>query len=175
MTVALRIAGLMLAACVAWAQPRAVEVFGQAGYGRANDDEGSVGTGATYGGALTVPWTPRWALDVAVQHIRTTRQTAPAFSFGTRRTLVNPGIQYRRGSERAYGFAGFGAGAAIQEAFFRQDGRETTSSDTGLTLHTRAGFVVAPAGRFLVRTDVYLSFRYVAPDVGVKIGVGYRF
>ena len=169
------VAALTLAACAAWRQPKAVEVFGQVGYGRANDDEGSVGSGALYGGALTVPWTSHWAVDVAIHHIRTTRATAPTWSFGTRRTLLSPAIQYRRGDEHAYGFVGFGAGAAFQEAFFRQEGRETASSDTGLTLHTQAGFVAAPAGRFLLRADLYLVFRYVAPDIGVRIGLGYRF
>jgi hypothetical protein len=170
-----RIALLLLAACAAWAQPRAVEVFGQVGYGRANDDEGSVGSGAVFGGALTVPWTSRWAEDIAIQHQRTTRSPSPDFSFGTRRTLVSPALQYRRGSERSYGFVGFGAGVAIAEAFFRQRGQESASSNTGMTPHMRGGFVAAPAGRLLLRAEVYAAFRYVAPDVGVKLGVGYRF
>ncbi len=170
-----RILCLLVLACAVWAQPHAVEVFGQIGYGRANDDEGSVGSGVTYGGALTVPFKPRWAVDIDVQHLRTERSPSPDFSFGTRCTLVSPALQYRRGSERTYGFVGFGAGAALAEAFYRERGREFTSSANKMTFHARVGFVVAPTGRFLVRTDLYTAFRYVSPDVGLKVGVGYRF
>lgn len=38
----------LVGACGAWAQPRAIEVFRQPGYGRASDGEGSAGSGPLF-------------------------------------------------------------------------------------------------------------------------------
>ncbi|GEM_PF-3282492 len=157
------------------AQPRSIEVFGMAGYGHANDDEGSLGNGPVYSGALTLPFLSRLALDLDIMHNRTKRTTA-LIELRTQRTTFNPGLQFRWGGERTYGFAGLGAGYSTEERSVDFEGHGiTTYHDSGLTLHTRGGLVTAFTPRLLLRTEVYLSFRYVAPDVGVKAGVGYRF
>ncbi len=156
------------------AQPRRPEVFGTIGYGVAHDDEGSVGNGAVYGGAVHVPFAHRWAADVEIQHIRTRRQPAADFAFGTRRTLLSPAIVYRRGSDGLYWFGGAGIGARIETSFFEGPTGRFEGSGHGWTIPLRTGFV-ASAGRLLVRAELFAIPSFLAPDTGVEIGLGYRF
>jgi len=164
----------LLFAVMAAAQPRSVEVFGQAGYGNVYGDEGSNGSGPVYSGALTLPFASRWAVDLDVMYNTTKRDSGP-FEFGSRRTTFSPGLQYRRGGERTYGFVAFGAGVATEQTYFEENSQRLTANDTGMTLHTRGGFVTTLKERLLLRAEVYMSFRFVAPDIGVKAGIGYRF
>jgi hypothetical protein len=172
----LRLASLLSLALPLWCQPKAVEVFGQIGYGNAQGDDGSLGRGALYGGALTLPLSPRWAVDVDVQYSRTTYDARAGNTFGTRRTPVSPAILYRRGSDRVYWFVGGGLGGRIDHMYNRFPGQpEHTRDDNGSTLPARTGFVASVTHHLVLRADAYLVVTHAAPDAGVKIGIGYRF
>ncbi|MCX6638554.1 MAG: hypothetical protein NT090_26160 [Acidobacteria bacterium] len=173
---ALRIAGLLFLALPLWCQPKAVEVFGQIGYGNAYEDDGSLGSGIVYGGAVTLPLSPRWAVDLDVQHNRTTYDASTEYTFGTRRTLVSPAILYRRGSDRVYWFAGGGFGGRIDHMYGRNPGQPAYRvSEDGTTIPVRTGVVGGVTKHLLVRADLYFVFACLAPDAGVKLGIGYRF
>jgi hypothetical protein len=172
----LRIAGLLFLALPLWCQPKAVEVFGQIGYGNAQGDDGSLGAGVVYGGAVTLPLSSRWAVDLDVQHTRTTNDVLAGYTFGTRRTLVSPAILYRRGSDRVYWFAGGGFGGRIDDMYDREPGRpEFRRSENGTAIPVRTGVVGGLTKHLLVRADLYVVVAHVAPDAGVKLGIGYRF
>jgi len=173
---ALRIAGLLFLASPLWCQPKAVEVFGQIGYGKAWDDDGSLGAGVVYGGTVTLPLSPRWAVDLDVQHNRTAYHASAGHTFGTRRTLVSPAILYRRGSDRVYWFAGGGFGGRIDHIYERWTGRpEFRVSGYRTAIPVRTGVVGGVTKHLLLRADLYFVVGHVAPDAGVKLGIGYRF
>ncbi len=166
---------LLLLALPLPAQSRRPEVFGNIGYGVVYEDEGSLGHGAVYGGAVHVPFARRWAADVEIQHVRTRRQTGGGeFAFGTRRTLLSPAILYRRGTDGLYWFGGGGIGARVETGFYEDSGSRFENRRRGWTIPLRTGFV-ASAGRLLVRAELFAVESYVAPDIGVQIGLGYRF
>ena len=147
----------------AFAQPRSPEVFGQVGLARAAGDEGSLGIGPSFGGALMVPFVPKLGFDLDVQAARTRRDVSAGFELKADQTLVNPAIVYRRGNERAYFFAGGGVGYV------------SGGEECGATLIGKFGVVAAPGKRFLLRADFLWSQQFVLPHVGVRLGVGYRF
>lgn len=178
---------LILLAASALAQPRAVEVFGQVGRSRFGGDEGSLGSATTFGAGAVLPLTSRWAVDVDLQTGSRDNDNQPLDQyFSIRRTLLNPAIVRRWGTERLYGFAGAGIGLQV-------DSRESTwrvysgnppvqtgigrseTTDSAATLIGKMGIVAAPAGPLLIRGDLLLVWRYVQPTVGIRIGVGYRF
>jgi hypothetical protein len=172
----LRIAGLLFLALPLWCQPKAVEVFGQIGYGKPGDDDISLGAGVVYGGAVTLPLSPRWAVDLDVQHSRTTYDASAGHTFGTRRTLVSPAILYRRGSGRVYWFAGGGFGGRIDHMYGRNPGwPEFRRSGNGTASPVRTGVVGGVTKHLLLRADLYFVFACLVPDAGVKLGIGYRF
>lgn len=152
---------LLLAAVAAAANPPA-EVFGLAGYGRVNGDEGSLGNGVAAGGALTVPFARHWAVDVVVNHLRSERTVGP-FKLAGRSTHVSPGIQYRWGERSFYGFASFGIGLSA------------ATEGNGHHFHGRLGLVKALSEHVAFRAEFFTVWRYVAPDVGAQAGIGYRF
>ncbi|MBI4874007.1 MAG: hypothetical protein HY822_05165 [Acidobacteria bacterium] len=159
-----------------WCQPRAPEAFGQIGYGMAEADDGSLGKGVVFGGALTVPFAARWAVDIDVHHQRAARNSKTGNTFGVRRTLAIPAILYRRGSNRLYWFGGGGAGGRLDRMFDRMPNQpEFKTSQNGVAYGGRTGVVAAATDRLLARVDFYWVHTHVAPDVGVKIGIGYRF
>ncbi len=165
----------VIAVClVAPAQPRRPEVFGLAGAAHLSEDEGSLGNGPVFGGALTLPFARRWAVDLELTHFRSSRDES-GLSYGGNRTHFAPALQYRGGGGRSYGFAAFGAGVAASETRTETGAARYSYRDTGLTLHARTGFVAAVSERWLIRADAFLAFRYVLPDIGVRAGVGYRF
>lgn len=165
---------LFLLSIPAAAQPRRPEVFGFAGAAHLSEDEGSLGNGPVFGGAVTLPFARRWAVDLDLTHFLTEREET-SFRFGGNRTHFAPALQFRGGGRRSYGFAAFGAGVAVSETWSEAPAGRFTTRDTGLTLHGRAGFVAAMTERWLFRADVFLAFRFAAPDFGVRAGVGYRF
>ena len=156
------------------AQPRQVEIFGMAGAARVSGDEGSLGSGVAFGGAVTLPFSARWAIDLDLMHGRADRDEAQ-IAFRTRRTYVSPALQYRRGNGRLYGFAAAGAGFAKTTGDTDLPERTISASDSGLTWHGRGGIVAGLTGRLLLRAEVFTIFRYVSPDVGVRAGLGFRF
>jgi hypothetical protein len=174
--------GVLAVSC--HAQPTAVELFGHVGVTRTGDDEGSLGPAVAVGGALMVPLRPRWAIDVDVQAARRSDDNFAGNQFRLRRIMFSPAIVYRRGSERVYGFVGGGAGGQFDEtritgvrepvagSQFAFTSENTTS---GLTLHGKGGLVAQIFTNFLIRADGFVAFRYVLPDAGVRIGIGYRF
>jgi hypothetical protein len=170
------IAGLLFFALPLWCQPKAVEVFGQIGYGNAQGDDGSFGSGIVYGGTVTLPLSSRWAVDLDAQHTRTTYDVRAGQTFGTRRTLVSPAILYRRGSDRVYWFAGGGLGGRIDQMYDRGPGQpERRVSENGTAISVRTGVVGGVTKHLLVRADLYFVVAHVAPDAGAKVGIGYRF
>lgn len=169
---------LCIAMMPASAQPKRPEVFGLAGFARAVDDEGSLGTGLATGGAVTLPFARRWAIDLDVNHLRTNRDVGQGFKLQGRRTHITPAVQYRRGNEeRVYGFVSFGIGATVARDggnFIVSRPLETT---TGPHFQGKGGFVTVLNGRVLLRAEMFtiFSFQHLSPDLGARVGVGYRF
>lgn len=165
------------------AQPRRPEIFGQIGRIRVGGDEGSLGSGTSFGGAVMIPITARWAADIDLQTVRTKSEVSTGEGFSQRTTLLAPAIVRRFGTTRFYGFAGGGIGGQFEQTesrFFAgnpSDLRLVTQSysDSGAVLLGKLGFVAAVSERLLIRADLALNFRYVLPSVGARIGVGYRF
>lgn len=175
----------LLLGAAAFAQPRGVDVFANIGYIHLMEDEGTLGNAATYGGSAIFGFSRRFAADFDVMTAHHSRPY-PEGSFRVRRTIVAPALLARWGGERAYGFAGGGAGAQIDavESFFQSYSGmpplptgivHTERTDTGLALNVKSGFVAAIAKRLVVRGDVVVVWRYVAPSIAVRGGVGYRF
>lgn len=173
------------------AQPRALEVYGQAGVLGGGGDESWAGRAATWGGAVTVPLVRKLAIDLDAQAARFVRESGPTY-FRTRRWLISPALLYRFGSERLYGFAGGGIGAelnrsvTIESSFlpgYQPPGWQqispgvwkTTHSSRDRTVHARGGFVVSPVRHLVIRVDVHAGWVNVLPNLGVKLGLGYRF
>jgi hypothetical protein len=171
---------LLCAAATALADPpRAVELFGTYGVMRGGGDEGSPGSASTWGGAATIPFTNRWALDVQAL----TSQLSDRPDYRLRRVLLSPALQYRRGSERAFWFIAAGPGLQRDrtrgeyQVYDAAGASRTISYDrvnAGLTLHWRTGAVFQPAPRLLLRTEFYWANRYVLPNVGVAVSLGIR-
>lgn len=178
----MRIRFLLLLATVSVAQaepPRNVELFGTVGALRGGGDEGSNGSGAMYGGAATIPFAKRWAVDVQAFTSKLSART----DYRLRRVMLSPAVQYRRGDERAYWFLAFGPGVetdSVEGTFQSFDsagvGRDVSFRDTvsGMTLHWRTGGVFEPTRRLLIRGEFFWANRYVLPSVGVAISVGVR-
>lgn len=181
----MRLAVILLASIPALAQPVRPEIYGQVGVLRLAGDEGSLGSGVAYGGAVVLPFHRRWALDIDVITARATEDRPAPDLFTERRTLVLPSVIARWGNERIYGYAGGGAG--LQSESSRVRGRiftsptdpgsvfERESTVHGVTLHGKTGFVYSPAPHLVLRADLTLAWRYVLPSVGFKLGLGYRF
>jgi hypothetical protein len=159
--------------------PRHIELFGTVGAVRGGGDEGSPGSGGAYGGAATIPFAARWAVDVQAL----TSQLSDRPDFRLRRVLVSPGLQYRRGNDRALWYVAFGAGLQRDRSSetyqgFDQTGESRTimfgESTADLTLHWRTGAVFQAPRRLLVRGEFFWVNRYVQPNVGVAISLGVR-
>jgi hypothetical protein len=159
--------------------PHAVELFGTFGAMRGGGDEGSAGSGGAYGAAATIPFAARWALDV--QALASRLSDRPEFR--VRRVLFSPGLQYRRGNDRALWFIAFGPGLqrdrtrGTYQVFGSAGESRTVSFDetpAGLTLHWRTGAVFQPAPRVLVRGEFFWVNRYVLPNLGAAISLGVR-
>ncbi|MFB3777896.1 MAG: hypothetical protein ACE141_09795 [Bryobacteraceae bacterium] len=171
---------LVLAGVTAFGQsPRAVELFGTFGAMRGGGDEGSEGSGGLYGGAATVPFAARWAVDVQAL----TSRLSDSPSFRLRRVLFSPGLQYRRGNGSALWFVAFGPGlerdrtSGAYHVYDSAGGARTVRFDesrAGLTLHWRTGAVFQPTSRLLVRGEFFWVNRYVLPSIGAAISVGVR-
>jgi hypothetical protein len=171
---------LMLAAAPAFCEPPSrIELFGSFGSMRGGGDEGSQGSAAAYGGAVTIPFTARWAIDVQTL----TSRFAEGPDYRVRRLLLSPGVQYRRGSDRAHWFISLGPGIQRDRSrgtYLLYDASGVArpvsfnGTDSGRTLHWRTGAVICPASRALVRMEVYWVNRYVLPNVGALVSVGLR-
>lgn len=168
------LAWTLLTMTCALAQPKRPEVFGQIGVFRDGGDEGSLGTGVSVGGSAMIPFAERWAADIAV-HSFQTDLTIGADSTTLRSILFLPAVAYRRGSEKAYFFIGGGVGAEQARSRFRASGQAFGFTSNGMLVHWRTGFVANPARQVLIRFDLIMAHRYVLPNVGATIGVGYRF
>lgn len=159
--------------------PRGIELFGTFGAMRGGGDEGSEGSGAVYGGAATLPFTSRWAVDV--QALTSPLSSRPDFRL--RRVLLSPGLQYRRGNDRAYWFLAFGPGwqrdrtRGMYQVLDTTGGSRTVpieSTQSGVTLHWRTGAVFQPVRRLLVRGEFLWANRHVLPNLGVAVSLGIR-
>ena len=159
--------------------PRQVEAFATVGLSRLAGDESSEGNGAAFGGAVTIPFASRWAVDVQAL----TASVNNYANYNVRYTFLSPAIQYRRGDENAYWFIAGGPGLVAERtsgSYQLQEpgGTRTVSferSDNKLTLHWRTGAVFRPTGRLLIRGEFFWASRYVLPTVGAAVSVGYRF
>ncbi len=192
MKVLLWCTAVALAAGPGFAQPKAVELYLTGGFLKGGGDESSVGSAPCWGGALTVPLTRRLAVDIGAQNARIARERPPSTYYRVRRWVVSPALLYRFGNARVYGFVGGGVGAEVNrsvtiEGNFLPDYRpvgweeigpgvwKTSNASRRNTFHVRGGFVAAPARHWVVRVDLDAAWAYVLPNVGVKVGLGYRF
>ena len=173
---------------------RAPEAFVHIGGFRAGSDEGKIGNGISYGGALTLPFSPRLAVDLDIQTARVINMRSPDNFYTTRRTLIVPSLLYRFGLERVYGFLGGGIGAELERSVYREDKFrpefrpvdqplpagwhevrpgvfELNQSDVGRITSFRGGVAAFPIPRLGLRGDVYMAGWHL----GARIGIGYRF
>lgn len=170
----------LLSSGIAFAQPQSVEVFGLGGAMRAGGDEGSNGSAAVYGGAVMLPLRPNLALDIDLQTGRTNQENG-GFSNRNRMTMINPALLWRKGSAKAYFFAGGGIGAQFEQVRFRGPAApgpgifQGGESSNGMTLHGRLGVVAALRSRILMRAEFCWVHRYVLPNLTFRAGIGYRF
>jgi len=166
---------MALTAMAALGQSTRPEVFGQFGVTRIGEDEGSVGSGPTFGGAVTVPFARRWAVDVAVNTTTAERQIGGS-NLESSSTFLLPAVVYRRGTEKAHFFIGGGPGVEFTNRRLEEISRRVfDTNDHGGLLHWRTGFVASVSSRVLVRFDVLLAHRFVLPSIGATGGIGYRF
>lgn len=177
---------LSLGSIVSAELPRSVEVSAQVAALRLAGDEGSLGNAAAYGASVTVPLTPKWAVDVSFLTSRLDPWEDPTHYHAVRRTLLSPAIVRRFGNPRVYGFAGAGIGLESDATHIRwpyfsgdpplQQGiSESKYRNNGATLVVKGGVVWNPVSRLLVRGDIEAACRYVLPSVGARIGIGWRF
>jgi hypothetical protein len=169
--------GLLLLPLLLAEPPRRPEAFLNYGVLKWAGDEGWLGTSGGWGATAVLPLTPRLAVDIDVLTARRTEEVDPV---RRRRTLISPHLLYRFGAQRLYGYAGAGLGAQIDSFRGRvlvgsPMEREVEGRGAGRTIGVAGGFVANPAGPVLIRVGFYAAFRYVVPNSGVKIGVGYRF
>ncbi len=136
---------LLWPATPASSQPRDVELFGSVGAMRGGGDEGSLGSGVAYGGAATIPFADHWAVDLQALGAR----FGDNVNFRLRRVLISPGLQYRRGGDRALWFVAFGPGLQWDRRL------RTDHTQSALTLHWRTGVVARPVSRLLVRGEFF--------------------
>ncbi len=135
------------------------------------------GNGPVFGGAVTLPFARRWAVDLDLTHFRTEREES-GFRFGGNRTHFAPALQFRSGSggQRSYGFAAFGAGVAASGTW-----SETRRFACLLSRHGASRFPLAPAfvaaitGRWLLQRRHLPRLPLRRAEFGVRAGVGYRF
>ena len=178
---------------------RAPEVVVHFGAFRAGSDEGPIGTGASYGGGITLPITRRIAVAVDVQTSRVFRTTGrPNDWYRTQRSLLIPSVLYRFGHEAVYGYVGGGLGTEFDSSTYHTDIRsqprgpggtlpvstgqgwreiepgvfELTQSEAGRPpVSVQGGFAAFPLRRLGLRGDVFMAGWHL----GARIGVAYRF
>ncbi len=165
--------------------PKAVEAVGHFGVLRHAGDESSLGSSPAWGGTVTLPFARRWAVDVDATAGHLDNYDSDGIGYENRRTLLTAHLQYRRGSEKVYGFVGIGTGLqwSEQEGRFRYqqyptDPRTATYRDPEndfAPLGYKAGVVVNPKSRLLIRGEVFLQHAYALPNVMARIGIGWRF
>ena len=172
-------------------QPVRPEVFGYVGRVRAAADEGPLGSGVLWGGDVIVPIGHRLGIGIDAGTAKTGRSFSGG-DFQLRRTFVGFSLLGRWGLERTYAFAGAGGGFEHSNSAstignlapgFRPPNAEEVSpgvfrfrsSETSPSLVGRAGVVHAIRGNLLLRFDLLWSQRYVLPNIGGRVGLGYRF
>lgn len=172
---------LIAAVCPLIAQPRRVDAFGQFGWMRWAGDEGSLGNAAAYGGAVMIPVTRRWAVDVDLLTSVQKTDFEPGQYFRTRRTTLSPALVARWGTDRVYGFIGGGVGNQWDAIQFRRDpivgipqSFDRTDSNF-LYLLGKGGVVAVVTNRLLFRADLMLNFPFVMPNTIFRVGAGWRF
>jgi hypothetical protein len=144
-----------------------------AGVAHLQQDEGSPGNGGVFAGALTVPSARRWAVDLDVSHLRTSKDFRGTPTGGSH-THFAPALHFRSSGAREYGFAALDAGIIVSNLWLGSGAARASQTGSGPNVHGRAGFVVPVAGRWLFRADGFAAFRYAAPHAGVRAGFGYR-
>ncbi len=183
----MRLLIVLLVSGAAVAQPpRRIEVYGNIGRAHLAEDEGSLG-GATAAGAIMVaPITARFAIEADLQTASASREFLHEDRTTSRQSFLNGALVRRWGTGRIYGLMGGGAGVQWERTTSVgrvytgnppvETGRtEVTTHDTGATLHGKVGLVVAPVSGLVLRTDFIVSFRFVSPTFGARIGAGWRF
>jgi len=143
---------------------------------------------------LTLPFSPRLAVDLDIQTARVISMRSPDNFYMTRRTLIVPSLLYRFGLERVYGFLGGGIGAELERSVYREDKFrpefrpvdqplpagwhevrpgvfELNQSDVGRITSFRGGVAAFPIPRLGLRGDVYMAGWHL----GARIRIGYRF
>jgi hypothetical protein len=163
-------------------EARSPEAFFHIGRFRVGSDEGSIGSGPSYGGTLTVPIWQRLAVEVDVQTSHVVRRVGQDGDLvETRRTLLIPSLLYRFGHEAVYGFVGAGTGVEFGRSASRFSGIESEQSRVEPKVAFRVGAAGFPLSKLGLRGDVFMAMgpdgRIIPPGwhVGIRFGIGYRF
>lgn len=178
---------------------RAPEITLHVGAFRAGTDEGPIGTGTSYGGAITLPLARRLAVALDVQTSRASRAMGrPNDWYRTQRSLVIPSLLYRFGDKELYGYVGGGVGKEFDSSLYHVDLRsqppgpggairapsgqgwreiepgvfELEQSEAGgPQISFQGGFATFPRRRLGFRGDVFMAGWHL----GARLGVAYRF
>ncbi|MCW5963595.1 MAG: hypothetical protein KIT83_06125 [Bryobacterales bacterium] len=166
--------------------PKRPEIIGHYGALRYGADEGWDGSSAAYGGTVTIPFARRWAVEADLATGQQVDFDSQGFGRRTRRIIVSGHIQYRRGTERAYWFVGFGPGLQYKSNSGRHLVQQSSDpepvvrhfSSTGnefAPIGYKTGVVVNPTRSLLIRGEVLMQHAYILPNAMFRIGVGWRF
>jgi hypothetical protein len=178
---------------------RAPEVVVHVGAFRAGSDEGPIGTGTSYGGAITLPIMRHIAVAVDLQTSRVFRTMGrPADWYRTQRSLLIPSVLYRFGRQTVYGYVGGGLGTEFDSSIYHRDTRAEAGGPGGTSgvptgqgwreiepgvfelkqaeaggppISFQGGFAAFPLRRLGFRGDVFMAGWHL----GARIGVAYRF
>ncbi|MCY4593565.1 MAG: hypothetical protein OXC19_02050, partial [Bryobacterales bacterium] len=102
-----------------------VEVFGHIGSMCHSEDEGCGNNrGSSYGGGASVPFFGNWVIEGDFQTSYDDRDRGPDNFWQDRKTFYLANFLRRWGNERAYAFAGTGAGLQDRDTEWRDDGFE---------------------------------------------------
>lgn len=155
---------LAVSPSTALGQPKAVELFGTVGYLRYEQDTAFDGGAVVLGGTAVLPITHHFAVEGSAQssNIQFEDRFKVRPSYMSRITMISVAPVLRLGSDRVYGFAGFGIAAAVAGRY------------GGGFFQGRGGVVVSLTRHLVLRGDFMIG-QLQNRATSANIGVGYRF
>ncbi len=161
----LSISALVLAApLVMQGQPKAVELFGTVGYLNYKQDTAFEGGALATGGTAVLPINRYFAIEGSAQtssiQFEDTLKVRPSYT--SRISLISIAPVLRLGSDRVYGFGGFGIAGAV------------TGRYGGLLLQGRGGVVFGMTRHLVLRGEFAIGQLHNTAQCA-SLGFGYRF
>ena len=169
---------IVLLSSIPLAHSAQLEVFGHIGSMCHSEDEGCGNNrGRSYGGGASMPFFGNWVIEGDFQTSYDDRDRGPDNFWRDRKTFYLANVLRRWGNERAYAFAGTGAGLQDRDTEWRDAGFE---QDYGLNPRTQPDWFKVRDGVFGGQRR-YREFIWFAPRGGFtvyphkRVPVGVRF